>query len=70
MAKGLDKCNMYTGAAYSKAATILDLGAGSPSYVDHPLVLSVSLGTVVSISMSPHVGAMTTSLLAEVKEGL
>ena len=70
MVKGLDKRKHVIGVAYSKAATILDLGAGSPSYIDRPVVLSVSLGTVVSVSMSPHVGVMMTSLLAEVKEGL
>ena len=70
MVKGIDERKHVTGATYSKAATILDLDTVSPSYVDHPLVLSMSLGTAVSVSMSPHVGVKATSPLAEVKEGL
>ena len=70
MVKGLDKRKHVMGATYSKAATILDLDTGSSSYTDCPLVLSMSLGTVVSISVPPHVGVKATSLLAGVKEEL
>ena len=58
------------GATYSKAAMILDSDTGFSSYVDFLLVLSLSLGTVVSISVPPHVGVKVTSLLAGVKEEL